>query len=105
MCFGLERPQLHRYLPTPAELAAVEVPCVLGAGIEIGDPESRHGWFHVVARVLADQLNADFMEMPGSHVPQGTHLEELAEVVRGLVRAFDGRRPATPAQRKVGPLS
>lgn len=88
---GLEMPALADYLPPPEQLAEVEVPCVVGAGIDDRDPDSRHGWFAAVAQVLASQLGADVVEMPGSHVPQITHPQELAEVVRGLVRALDAR--------------
>ena len=87
---GLEMPQLAGYQPTPEQLAAVAVPCIVGAGTQDRDPQSRHGWFYDVARVLAGQLGADFVEMPGSHVPQGTHPEELAAVVRDLGRRFEG---------------
>lgn len=86
---GLELPQLRDYLPTPQQLAAVQVPCVVAAGIEDRDPQSRHGWFADVAHVLAGQLRADLVEVPGSHVPQGSHPEDLAAVVRGLARRFE----------------
>ena len=89
---GLEMPALAGYLPSPEQLAAVQVPCVVSAGVEDRDPHARHGWFSAVAEVLGGQLGADLVEVPGSHVPQVTHTRALAEVVRSMVRGFERQR-------------
>lgn len=85
---GLEMPQLAAYLPSADDLQAVTVPCVVAAGVEDRDGASPNGWFYEASQWLATSLGAPFVEVPGSHVPQGSHPLELAEAVRPLLRTF-----------------
>ncbi|MDN5852172.1 MAG: alpha/beta hydrolase [Actinomycetia bacterium] len=91
--FGIEMEGIFAYLPTSEQLARVQLPCVVAAGVDNRDPAAAHHWMYEASRWLARELNASFVETPGAHMPQFTHPQALAEMLRPLIDKMS--RPIT----------
>lgn len=88
VCFGMELPALQAYLPTAEELAQVQVPCVVAAGIENEPRESPRHWFHETSSWLAQRLSVQLTTSPGGHVPMASHPDDFVEWVRPILRSL-----------------
>ena len=81
----LEMEPILRYLPTPEQLASIEIPCAVVAGADNRDPATPLHWLHAAAQWTADGLGAPLVETPGAHLPQATHLPALVETLRPIL--------------------
>lgn len=100
--FGIEMEGVFAYMPPSEQLGQVRLPCVVAAGVDNRDREAIHHWMYEASRWLASELGASFIETPGAHVPQFTHPQALAEILRPLIDKFTkpdagGRVPASTA--------
>jgi pimeloyl-ACP methyl ester carboxylesterase len=82
--FGLEFDAIGPYRPAETSLAAVEVPVRVMAGSESPLP------FVEVARWLAEQLGVELEALPGAHTPYFDRPEEMAQVLRPVLRELSG---------------
>lgn len=89
---GVEMAAITSYLPDPAELAGVRVPCIVVAGADNADPAAKHHWLHESSRWLADGLGADLALLPGAHAPQASHPRETVATLRPLMRDLEAAR-------------
>ena len=92
--FGLELEGIMSYLPASEQLAQVQLPCVVAAGVDHRDSTATHHYLYEASRWLAGQLGATIIETPGGHVPQATHARALAELLRPLLRKLPESRPS-----------
>jgi pimeloyl-ACP methyl ester carboxylesterase len=83
--FTVELPAQAEYLPDPGELAQVDVPCVVTAGVDSRDPTSPVHYHFEASSWLADQLGTSLVEVPGAHVPHLTHPQEFVKAVRPIL--------------------
>jgi pimeloyl-ACP methyl ester carboxylesterase len=77
-CLVTEMPVFPAYAPDEATLAAVEVPMrvMVGPDSAIGEPA---GW-------LAGKLGVELERLPGGHTPYFERPQEMAEVLRPMLR-------------------
>ena len=83
--FTVELPAQAEYLPGPGELAQVDVPCVVTAGVDSRDPASPVHYHFEASSWLADQLGTSLVEVPGAHVPHLTHPQEFVGAMRPIL--------------------
>ncbi|MDN5861374.1 MAG: alpha/beta hydrolase [Pseudonocardia sp.] len=83
--FGLEMASVMSYHPGAEQLARVEVPCVVTAGVDHRDPGSNLHWFYESAQWLAAGLGTEVVETPGGHVPMWTHPQAFVEILRPIL--------------------
>jgi pimeloyl-ACP methyl ester carboxylesterase len=83
--FGIELERIMSYLPTAEQLAGVEVPCVVAAGVDNRDPATPLHWLYEASRWLASSLGARSIETPGAHVPQASHPRAFVETLRPIL--------------------
>lgn len=88
--FGMELEGTQAYLPTPAQLASVRLPCIVASGAGNRDPAATHHWLYEASQWLAHHLDAPFIATPGAHAPQATHPRELAETVWPILAKLAG---------------
>lgn len=88
VCFGMELPALQAYLPSTEQLAQVQVPCVVAAGIENQPPESPRHWFYETSSWLAERLSVQLTTSPGAHVPFASHPDAFVDWVRSILRSL-----------------
>lgn len=81
---------LIEYLPTPADLAGVQVPRVVAAGADNRPPAAGYHHGYEASRWLAGHLHTDLVELPGGHAPYLTHPAELTRSLRPLLRTLTG---------------
>ncbi|MFK4221649.1 alpha/beta fold hydrolase [Streptomyces sp. NPDC019890] len=86
--FGLELGAFIEYLPTPDELAGVQVPRIVAAGAENRAPTAAYHHGYEESQWLAAQMHTELAELPGGHAPNLTHPAVLAEALRPLLRAL-----------------
>lgn len=86
--FGLEMAGVMAYLPAPGQLASVEVPCTVMAGIDNRDPAAPLHWGHETSQWLAAGLGTDLVETPGAHVPMLSHPQAFVEILRPILDKF-----------------
>lgn len=82
---GLEMGPLLSYMPTPEQLAAIEVPCVVVAGADNRDPGATHHWAHEASQWMAESLGAPLVETPGAHGSMITHAQAFVSTLRPLL--------------------
>jgi pimeloyl-ACP methyl ester carboxylesterase len=83
--FGIEMEPVMSYLPTVDQLAGVEVPCVVAAGIDSRVPAAPLHWLYEASRWFASSLGARFVETPGAHVPQASHPRAFVDLLRPIL--------------------
>ncbi|WP_433034385.1 alpha/beta fold hydrolase [Actinomycetospora sp. CA-053990] len=83
--FGIELGPIMSYLPTADQLAEVEVPCAVAAGIDNRDPAAHLHWLYEASQWLASGLGTRLIETPGAHVPQASHPRALVELLRPVL--------------------
>ncbi len=83
--FGIELEPILSYLPAVDQLAEVEVPCLVAAGVDNRDPAAPLHWLYEASRWLASSLGARFVETPGAHVPQASHPHAFVELLRPIL--------------------
>ena len=76
------------FLPTPEALRQVRLPCVVTAGAENRPPDAPLHFCFEASQWLADGLGVPVTEVPGGHVPQASHPEAFAAVLRAALRDF-----------------
>ena len=82
------------FVPTLEALSRVRLPCVVTAGADNRPPDAPLHFCYEGAQWLADGLRVPVTEVPGAHVPQASHPEAFAAVLREALRAFTMRSPA-----------
>ena len=82
--FGLDFPGVGSYHPNDTTLAGVEGPVMILAGAE--SPP----FLIEVSRWLAAHLNVELETLPGEHAPYFDRPEEMARVLRPLLRKLSG---------------
>ncbi|GLZ45638.1 alpha/beta hydrolase [Actinomycetospora sp. NBRC 106375] len=93
--FGIELEPIMSYVPTRDQLAGVRIPCVVASGAENRDPASPRHWFWEASQWAADGLGVPLTEAPGAHVPQSTHPQELAALLRPVLARLAASSPVT----------
>lgn len=84
--FGIEIAPYVAYQPTPEELNAVRVRCVVTAGATNRDPSAHGHWRYEVAQWLAGHLGTTVVDLPGGHMAYLYESEDFAEALRPLLR-------------------
>lgn len=97
--FGLEMPADMSYVPDPAKLAEVRVPCAVTSGADNREPTAEFYWLGEASQWFAHQLGVPLVETAGGHVPQASHPEALVATLRPILRRLvqDPARPPTPS--------
>ena len=76
------------FVPTREALRQVRLPCVVTAGADNRPPDAPLHFCYEGAQWLADGLGVPVTEVPGAHVPQASHPEPFAAVLRAALRGF-----------------
>lgn len=83
--FGHEFAGVLAYQPTREQLAAVELPCTVMAGVENRDPHAALHWLYEASQWLAAGLGTELVETPGAHVPMLSNPQAFVEILRPIL--------------------
>ena len=87
LLFDVEFPG-EDFVPAREALGQVQLPCVVTAGADNRPTDAPLHFCYEGAQWLADGLGVPVTEVPGAHVPQASHLEAFAAVLRAALRDF-----------------
>ncbi|CAA9289043.1 MAG: hypothetical protein AVDCRST_MAG54-4279 [uncultured Actinomycetospora sp.] len=82
---GLEMGPLLSHMPTPEQLAAIEVPCAVVAGADNRDSGATHHWAYEASQWMAESLGAPLVETPGAHGSMLTHPQAFVSTLRPIL--------------------
>jgi pimeloyl-ACP methyl ester carboxylesterase len=82
---GLETGPILSYMPTPEQLAAIEVPCAVVAGADNRDSGATHHWAYEASQWMAESLGTPLVETPGAHGSMITHPQAFVSTLRPLL--------------------
>jgi pimeloyl-ACP methyl ester carboxylesterase len=83
--FGLEMGSALSHVPTPEQLASIEVPCAAVVGRDNRDPAATHHWAYEASQWAADALDAPLVETPGAHGSMLTHPDAFVTTMRPVL--------------------